>query len=109
MIIGVPDTAVKEWLSDKAYVVASDEGEAVAIAAGRYLATGLTATVFMSADGFCNALNPLTSLIIPYEIPVNWVIGVRTDTPQHEVMGNTIEQLIELYGLSKIGDVKIIR
>ena len=109
MIVGVPDSSLKNWLSDKAYVVASDEGEAVAIAAGRYLGSGLTATVFMSADGFCNALNPLTSLIIPYEIPVNWVIGVRTDTPQHEVMGRTIEQLIELYGLKETGSVEIIR
>lgn len=96
MRVGVPDTTLKDWLKGDE-MIATDEGEAVAIATGYYLATGKPATVFMGADGFCNALNPFTSLVLPYEIEMNWVIGAGRQEPQHKVMSNTIEKLLKVY------------
>jgi len=109
MIIGVPCSKLQDWLNEREYHIATDEGEAVGIAAGHYLATKKPATVFLQSDGFPNALNPLTTLVIPYGIKVNWVISIRDKGPQHEVMGDTIEHLIELYGLKRTGNIKIIR
>jgi len=95
-IVGVPDSKLNKWLEGKEYMIATNEAEAVAIATGHYLATGERATVFMSADGFCNALNPLTSLVIPYQIEINFVIGMRTDEPQHIVMGEKVAEILHL-------------
>ena len=96
MRIGVPDSKLKKWLTGEE-IIATDEGEAVGIAVGYYLATGERATVFMSADGFCNALNPLTSLVIPYEIPIEWIISSGRTEVQHKVMTDTLEKLIKIY------------
>jgi len=93
--VGVPDSKLKDFLKDKKYLVVADEGEAVGVAAGYYLATGKKATVFMSADGFCNALNPITSLLIPYKIPCDLVISKRDDEPQHKVIHDSIHQIIK--------------
>jgi len=82
MRVGVPTTSFRNWLNGDE-IIATDEGSAVGIAVGYYLATGKTGTVFMGADGFCNALNILTSLIIPYGIPVNWVISVGRQEEWH--------------------------
>lgn len=86
MIVGVSDKLLMPWLADKEYMDCSDEGEAVAIAGGHYLATGETATVFMSADGFCNALNFLTSWVIPDGIAMHFVISVGRQEDPHKVM-----------------------
>ena len=95
-IVGVPDSKLNKWLEGKEYMIATNEAEAVAIATGHYLATKQRATVFMSADGFCNALNPLTSLVIPYQIEIDFVIGMRTDEPQHIVMGEKVADIFHL-------------
>ena len=96
MIVGIPDKIIAKWLEGKEYMIASDEGEAVGIAAGHYLATGKRATVFMSADGFCNALNPLTSYVIPEEIEMDFVISYGRQEPSHKVMSDILEKLILL-------------
>lgn len=99
MIVGVPDSQLKNWLKDKDYYIVTDEGEAVAMAAGYHLATGKMATVFMSADGFCNALNVLTSLIIPYKIPIKWLISTGRTEPQHIIMTKELGKI--LFNLNK--------
>jgi len=99
MITGVPDSKLKDWLKDKDYIIACNEGHAVGMAAGHYLATGETATVFMQSDGFCNAMNALTSLVIPYDIPIDWVISIRSDCPQHQVMGENIHKLLSIFNI----------
>jgi len=96
MIVGVPDSKLADWLKDKEYIVATDEGEAVAIAAGYYLATGKPATVFMQSDGYSNALNAITTLMMPYNITFELKLSVRTDKPQHEIMGKKIYELMDL-------------
>jgi phosphonopyruvate decarboxylase len=98
MIVGVPDKILKKWLGDKEYIICSDEGEAVGIGAGYWYATKKTPTVFMSADGFCNAMNPLTSLVIPEKIPMKLVISTGRQEPQHKVMSDILERIINLFG-----------
>lgn len=96
-IVGVPDKKLaKQFLEGKEYIIASDEGEAVAIAAGHYLATGEKATVFTSADGFCNCLNFLTSWIIPDKIPIHMVISYGRQEPPHKVMTDILHDIIKL-------------
>ena len=73
--IGIPDKLLVPWLKGKKYIAPADEAEACAIAGGIFLATRKRATVFCSADGFCNCLNFLTSWIIPEKIPMNFVIS----------------------------------
>lgn len=95
-ICGVSDKVLMPWLKDKIYTDCSDEGEAIAMGIGYYLATKKRATVFLSADGFCNALNPLTSHVIPYKIKMNLVISYGRTEPQHEVMTRILIPLIKL-------------
>lgn len=96
MIIGVPDKLLVPWLKGKKYIAAADEGEAVGIGIGYYLATRKPAIVFMSADGFCNALNPLTSCVLPEKIKMNFVISTGRVEYQHIVMAQILQPLIKL-------------
>ncbi len=84
------------WLKGKIYTDCSDEGEAIGLGIGYFLATKKRATVFMSADGFANALNPLTSHVIPFKIKMNLVISYGRMEPQHEVMTRILVPLIKL-------------
>jgi sulfopyruvate decarboxylase TPP-binding subunit len=110
MIVGVSDKLLMPWLEGKKYLDCSNEGESIAIAAGYYLITGERATAFMSADGLCNALNFLTSWIIPEKIPLNLVISTGRQESPHKVMSDTLEDLLKLYGLpSETISVELVR
>ncbi len=94
-------------LSDRAlrYVGAASEGEAVAIAAGAWLA-GRRTVVMCQNSGLGNAVNPLTSLNAPFAIPTLFITTWRgrpgePDEPQHEVMGAITHDLIRLIGLEQ--------
>jgi phosphonopyruvate decarboxylase len=85
------------------YVSAANEGEAVAIACGM-TAAGVRAFVLMQNSGLGNAVNPITSLVVPYGIPLTLFISHRGqpglfDEPQHERMGAITEDLVRLCGL----------
>ena len=91
-------------ISDPAtrYVGATSEGEAVAIAAGAWLAGRETAVMFQNS-GLGNAVNPLTSLNHPFEIPTLVIATWRgepglKDEPQHELMGRITQDLLDLVG-----------
>ena len=94
MNVGIADKLLVPWLEGKEYITATDEGEAVGIAGGYYLATGKRANVFMSADGFMNALNPLTSWVIPDGIKMNFVISYGRQEPAHKVASDVLQDLI---------------
>jgi phosphonopyruvate decarboxylase len=88
---------------DLDYVSATSEGEAVAIAAGMVTA-GKPAFVLMQNSGLGNAVNPITSMLYIYRMPVVLLVSHRgqpglPDEPQHELMGKITEQLAELCGL----------
>jgi len=94
MLIGIPDKLLVRWLGSRDYIKPSDEGEGIGIAAGYYIATGKRATVFMSADGFCNALNPITSMVIPENMEMDLVISVGRTEPQHVVMTKALDKIL---------------
>jgi phosphonopyruvate decarboxylase len=82
------------------YVGAASEGEAVAIAAGAWLA-GRRTMVICQNSGLGNAVNPLTSLNAPFRIPTLLVTTWRgepglNDEPQHELMGQITQDLLRL-------------
>lgn len=85
---------------DLTYVGAASEGEAVAIAAGAWLAGRDTVVMFQNS-GLGNAVNPLTSLNYPFRIPTLVIATWRgaptiKDEPQHELMGQITGALLEL-------------
>ena len=88
--------------SDKlGYVGATNEGDAVAIAAGAALA-GRKPVVMFQNSGLGNAVSPLTSLTWVFRLPVLIYVtwrgepGGRHDEPQHELMGEITIQMLEL-------------
>ena len=98
---GVPDSLLKEFclcvddrVSNNKHVIAANEGNAIALAAGYYLAKQSLPLVYMQNSGLGNAVNPLLSLCDPdvYSIPVVIMIGWRgepgiKDEPQHIKQG----------------------
>ncbi|MFD6279669.1 phosphonopyruvate decarboxylase [Streptomyces sp. NPDC060209] len=80
------------------YLIAANEGEAVAIAAGSRLA-GRRPVVILQNSGLGNAVNPLTSLCHTLRLPVLLFVTWRgepgsPDEPQHELMGRITSDLL---------------
>jgi phosphonopyruvate decarboxylase len=80
------------------YVAATSEAEAVGIAAGAWLA-GRKPLVMMQNSGFCDAINPLSSLAYPFRIPLLLFVSGRgafgiDDEPQHELIGRRMMDLL---------------
>lgn len=107
---GVPDSTFKDWMKFLAdehgkrltNIIACNECEAVAIAAGYNIATGKIGVVYMQNSGEGKAVNPLTSLCDSevYSIPVLLMIGWRgepgkEDEPQHKKMGRVMLPLLD--------------
>ena len=101
---GVPCSFLKNLINyainDCDYVAATNEGEAVAIAAGAYLA-GEKPVVLMQNSGLTNAVSPLVSLNYPFLIPVLGFVSLRgepgiPDEPQHELMGRITTKMLDL-------------
>jgi phosphonopyruvate decarboxylase len=68
--VGVPDSLlqslcahIQQKSKKNNYIVAANEGNAVAIAAGTYIGSGRLAAVFLQNSGLGNAVNPINSLI----------------------------------------------
>ncbi|MBL6430872.1 MAG: hypothetical protein HPM95_05290 [Alphaproteobacteria bacterium] len=88
------------------YVGATSEGEAVAIAAGAWLA-GRDTAVMCQNSGLGNAVNPITSLNHPFAIPTLMIVTWRgapglTDEPQHELMGRITQPMLDLIGARRL-------
>ena len=101
---GVPDSCLKNFIqyvdsSCFQHVGATWEAEAIGLAAGAYLA-GRKPCVYMQNAGLSFAINPLTSLCIPYGIEIFLVIGHRHTLPQHRIMGEVDKDILELIGWS---------
>lgn len=107
---GVPDSQLKALcnylyvnygISDK-HVIAANEGNSTALAAGYYLATGKVPMVYMQNSGIGNIINPVASLLNDkvYAIPCIFVVGWRGepgihDEPQHIYQGEVTVKLLE--------------
>jgi phosphonopyruvate decarboxylase len=110
---GVPDSLLKNlcaYITDHAdadhNIIAANEGGAMGLAAGHYLATGHIPVVYMQNSGEGNIINPLASLTDPdvYNIPVLLVIGWRGkpgvhDEPQHVKQGKVTTGLLNVMGI----------
>lgn len=108
---GVPDSQLKalcDYLMDtygidpKHHMIAANEGNCTALAAGYHLATGKVPVVYMQNSGEGNIINPVASLLDEhvYGIPVLFVIGWRGepgvhDEPQHVYQGMVTLKLLE--------------
>ena len=106
---GVPDSLLKEFcicidnrISRDKHIIAANEGNAVALATGYYLAQKSLPLVYMQNSGLGNAVNPLLSLCDPdvYSIPMLVMIGWRgepgvKDEPQHTKQGKVQLKLLE--------------
>lgn len=93
---------INRVISDRSldYVGAANEGEAVAIASGAWLA-GRETVVMCQNSGLGNMVNPLTSLNFSFRIPTLLIVTWRAqpglkDEPQHELMGQITPDLLEL-------------
>lgn len=106
---GVPDSLLNNFClyltqncKDGQHVMAANEGNAIAIAAGHYMATGDIPVVYMQNSGIGNATNPLLSLThdCVYGIPMILVIGWRgdpaiSDHAQHKKQGELTPVLMK--------------
>ena len=111
---GVPDSQLsalcdtiysKYGVSGK-HMVAANEGNAVGLAAGHYLATGRPAMVYLQNSGIGNIVNPVCSLLNDdvYAIPCIFVVGWRGepgvhDEPQHVFQGKNTPALLKDIGI----------
>lgn len=110
---GVPDSLLKNvcaYITDhfvtERNVIAANEGAAVGLAAGYYLATKKIPVVYMQNSGLGNAVNPLMSLTDKevYNIPLLLLVGWRgepgvKDEPQHIKQGKVTLPLLEAMGI----------
>ena len=98
---GVPDSIlggiISTLMERRLYTPAVREDEAVAMAAGAYMA-GKVPAVLMQNSGLGTSLNTLVSLNLIYRQPCLLVISWRgfegKDAPEHLVMGQTMTQLL---------------
>ena len=108
---GVPDSQLRALcdylmeqygIDSRRHIIAANEGNAAALAAGYHLATGKVPVVYMQNSGEGNIINPVASLLSEkvYAIPMIFVIGWRGepgvhDEPQHIFQGEVTIKLLE--------------
>lgn len=110
---GVPDSLLKNFCAyitdhstEENNIITANEGNAIALAAGHYLATGEIGIVYMQNAGLGNIINPLASLVDKkvYNIPVLLMVGWRgepgkKDEPQHIKQGEVTLTLLKTMGI----------
>ena len=113
---GVPDSQLKALcnylmavygIDPEHHVIAANEGNCTALAAGYHLATGKVPVVYMQNSGEGNIINPVASLLNDkvYAIPVVFIVGWRGepgihDEPQHIYQGEVTVKLLEDMGIA---------
>ncbi len=108
--VGVPDSQLSELCNSlmaeygisRQHIIAANEGNCAALAAGYYLATGKIPVVYLQNSGIGNIINPAASLLHNkvYGIPMIFVVGWRgepgvKDEPQHIFQGEITVKLLE--------------
>jgi sulfopyruvate decarboxylase subunit alpha len=103
-VVYVPDNPLSHVLReferypDVRLLLATREEEAFGIAAGLYLGGKLPA-VMLQSSGLGNSLNALTSLLVPYQIPVLMIISMRGDLGEWNAaqvpMGRAVRAILE--------------
>jgi sulfopyruvate decarboxylase subunit alpha len=109
-VVYVPDNPLSNVLriferqfADVRLVLATREEEAFGIAAGLYLG-GRRPAVMLQSSGLGNSLNAITSLLIPYQIPMLMVISMRGDASEWNAaqvpMGRSMPAILDALGIS---------
>ncbi len=106
---GVPDSLLKYFCSylenhvaNENHIICANEGNAIGLASGYYLAEGRAGAVYLQNSGLGNAINPLLSIADKevYAIPILLIVGWRgvpsiPDEPQHRKQGRVTEKMLE--------------
>jgi sulfopyruvate decarboxylase alpha subunit len=111
-VVYVPDNPLSHVLAelgdryrDVRLVLATREEEAFGIAAGLYLG-GRRPTVMLQSSGLGNSLNAITSLVLPYQIPMPIVISMRGDAGEWNAaqvpMGRAIRSILDAIGIPHV-------
>lgn len=110
-IAGVPDSTLKQFCDAVCldggktfqHYVTANEGAAVGLATGAYLAKKRPCLVYLQNSGLGNIINPLASIANQevYGIPMLFVVGWRgepgvKDEPQHIYQGKVTCALLEI-------------
>jgi phosphonopyruvate decarboxylase len=89
------------------YTAAPHEGVALSVAAGSEM-SGRASVVLLQNSGLGNLVDPLTSLLLAYEIPALLVISLRgrptpaDDEPHHAAMGRATVGVLDSIGIGHV-------
>ncbi len=108
-VVYVPDNPLSHVLAELAeqygdvrLVLATREEEAFGIAAGLYLG-GRRPTVMLQSSGLGNSLNAITSLVLPYQVPMLVVVSMRGDAGEWNAaqvpMGRAVRSIFDAIGM----------
>ncbi len=110
---GVPDSVLDTFIKNLNEIKKVEhnptinEGSAIGLGAGYYLATKKIPLIYMQNSGLCNALNPILSLVDEkvFSIPQIILVGRRgapgiKDEPQHAKIGPKTLSLLKSLNLS---------
>ena len=112
---GVPDSCTLQFCNELLITkrikntVAANEGIAVSLGVGHYLATREVPCIYLQNSGIGNATDPITNLCEQniYNIPLILIIGWRgapgiKDEPQHNLQGKILKKILNLYKIKYI-------
>lgn len=111
-VVYVPDNPLSHVLRelrtsypDVVTTIATREEEAFGIAAGLYLG-GHKPTVMLQSSGLGNAINALTSLLVPYQIPSLIIVSMRGDVNEWNAaqvpMGRAVAPILDAIEIPQI-------
>jgi sulfopyruvate decarboxylase subunit alpha len=109
-VVYVPDNPLSHVLrafeggyADVRLLLATREEEAFGIAAGLYLG-GRQAAVMLQSSGVGNSLNAITSLLLPYRIPVLMIVSLRGEPGEWNAaqvpMGRALAAIFDAIGVA---------
>lgn len=113
---GIPDSQLKALcnylmsvygVDGKHHIIAANEGNCTALAAGYHLATGMVPVIYLQNSGEGNIINPVASLMNDkvYGIPCIFIVGWRGepgvhDEPQHIYQGSVTIEILECMSIA---------
>ena len=111
-VVYVPDNPLSHVLAafetqfpDVRLILATREEEAFGIAAGLYVG-GRRPAVMLQSSGLGNSLNALTSLVIPYQIPMLILVSMRGDLGEWNAaqvpMGRAVRPMLDAIGIPHV-------
>ncbi len=111
-VVYVPDNPLSFVLDDLGrrhaairLILATREEEAFGIAAGLYLG-GRRPSVMLQSSGLGNSINALTTLVIPYQIPMLIVVSMRGDDGEWNAaqtpMGRSVRPILDAIGVPHV-------